>query len=101
MAGVLAAVSLAVTVRLGAPHYTRGGLDAYVLDVGQGDFFLLGSIDKALQIIGRVQGNRLELDVAVDRHGTGTPLQRLAVNHGLEIKCFGDIVFRCHAVKET
>ena len=35
MAGVLAAVSLAVTVRLGAPHYTRGGLDAYVLDVGQ------------------------------------------------------------------
>ena len=36
VAGVLAAVSLAVTVRLGAPHYTRGGLDAYVLDVGQG-----------------------------------------------------------------
>ena len=26
VAGVLAAVSLAVTVRLGAPHYTRGGL---------------------------------------------------------------------------
>ena len=26
VAGVLAAVSLAVTVRLGAPHHTRGGL---------------------------------------------------------------------------
>ena len=43
MAGVLAAVSLAVTVRLGAPHYTRGGLDAYVLDVGQGESVLLTS----------------------------------------------------------
>ena len=41
VAGVLAAVSLAVTVRLGAPHYTRGGLDAYVLDVGQGESVLL------------------------------------------------------------
>lgn len=41
--GVLAAVSLAVTVRLGAPHYTRGGLDAYVLDVGQGESVLLTS----------------------------------------------------------
>lgn len=43
VAGVLAAVSLAVTVRLGAPHYTRGGLDAYVLDVGQGESVLLTS----------------------------------------------------------
>ena len=40
---VLAAVSLAVTVRLGAPHYTRSGLDAYVLDVGQGESVLLTS----------------------------------------------------------
>lgn len=36
VATVLAAMSLAVTVWLGAPHYTRSGLDAYVLDVGQG-----------------------------------------------------------------
>ncbi len=43
VATVLAAMSLAVTVWLGAPHYTRGGLDAYVLDVGQGESVLLTS----------------------------------------------------------
>lgn len=36
VAGVLAAVSLAVTVRLGAPHYTRGGLDALCAGRGAG-----------------------------------------------------------------
>ena len=43
VATVLAAMSLAVTVWLGAPHYTRSGLDAYVLDVGQGESVLLSS----------------------------------------------------------
>ena len=43
VATALAAVSLAVTVYLGAPHYTRSGLDAYVLDVGQGESVLLTS----------------------------------------------------------
>ena len=43
VATALAAVSLAVTVYLGAPHYTRSGLDAYVLDVGQGESVLLSS----------------------------------------------------------
>ena len=43
VATVLAAMSLAVTVWLGAPHYTRSGLDAYVLDVGQGESVLLTS----------------------------------------------------------
>lgn len=43
VATVLAAVSLAATVYLGAPHYTRSGLDAYVLDVGQGESVLLAS----------------------------------------------------------
>lgn len=43
VATVLAAMSLAVTVCLGAPHYTRSGLDAYVLDVGQGESVLLSS----------------------------------------------------------
>ena len=42
-AAAMAAVSLAATVWLGAPHYTRGGLDAYVLDVGQGESVLLSS----------------------------------------------------------
>ena len=43
VAAVLAAISLAATVHLGAPHYTRSGLDAYVLDVGQGESVLLSS----------------------------------------------------------
>ena len=43
VATVLAAMSLTVTVWLGAPHYTRSGLDAYVLDVGQGESVLLSS----------------------------------------------------------
>lgn len=43
VATVLAAMSLAVTVWLGAPHYTRSSLDAYVLDVGQGESVLLSS----------------------------------------------------------
>ena len=42
-ATVLAAMSLAVTVWLGAPHYTRSGLDAYVLDVGQGQCVVVTS----------------------------------------------------------
>ena len=43
VATVLAAMSLTVTVWLGAPHYTRNGLDAYALDVGQGQSVLLSS----------------------------------------------------------
>ena len=43
LAAVLSVLSLAVTVGLGGPHYTRSGLDVYVLDVGQGESVLLTS----------------------------------------------------------
>ena len=43
LAAGLSAVTLAATVWLGAPHYTRNGLDAYALDVGQGQSVLLSS----------------------------------------------------------
>ena len=43
LAAGLSAVTLAATVWLGAPHYTRTGLDAYALDVGQGQSVLLSS----------------------------------------------------------
>ena len=43
LAAVLAALSLVAAVGLGTAHYTRNALDAYVLDVGQGQSVLLAS----------------------------------------------------------
>ena len=43
LAAALSALTLAVTVALGGAHYTRSALDAYVLDVGQGQSVLMAS----------------------------------------------------------